>query len=988
MQTTAEFAPRWRKASGTQDFLYLGRIIDNLEGDLAACKGSTVDDPGHRIRHYVDQYATWELYDQTYGFRPDYRIYRFATRQPYFRKRHIVVPPGATKASSHWAPAIEEANHALKSERDLRIVWGVFTSLPDLIARTIETPTEAALKAASNIVENAQQRLASLGVLQVCSASCGLTAALFEVAAHRLRVRLNPEMEYYRFRKWLEEIDLDSSFIDPHAGRGQRLKTGKLSVEQGKQGPRLRPADASDNQENLILLHQYVSQAITKQVQTMEGLDDELLSRAFDAAKAAWYHARTRRITEEKHQRDVGGYDTDSSQNYRRRLFKSEAERLIEVAGAAQNLGLHLEESKLLHLFYALIPRDVKEDDDAFGHLKALGESHWQPYRRVREAGLLVGAFRDDDASGRVQETAHLVEMLEHARGLGGLLASVPDKPIGLFERRLKADMMTAEDWRVIQANWPKPAGWRHRTYLRNLLRIFADGEDQRLSEQEFGALFAIARRYGFIRSAAKLIAKNTPHLDQILDFANDLKRCAQSTPFGWNKEKLEEWRQLLCKLLCAGAPGSQPIEQISNQQRLLIHEVLMGLGSTHLRGLPRGLATKLYESWQGSIEVDDLHDLYDKQLNFEVRGPATIDHSRLQGFAQNVSDVTGEKSAYVSVCLLDDGVSVLAVGQTASGHGLFLSLPELEEDIATVREHAALWFIDPTEPFEQQVGWNESLLTLAEEIIEVAERVQGAVRSIVLAVPSTLAALPLQHLFMSALAGRSEEREIIISVVPNLGTLPLGWRNSGAPSASVWLSSEQDEYIPQVVEAVTAHGLTGTKYRLPISVVVGHGSLPSDTGLENLPIVSQGPGAADLDDVGRWKEVIQTGGVALIAACSTGSMDAAQLGGFGALPLFALGLGCRLLIAPVKEVDPETAIALIDRLFGSEANQEASIGDLYLAAIQDDPSVALFNLYGVSLTKHKARTPGSALDDTVSAANANPESTNPLEEPWPSKVA
>jgi hypothetical protein len=68
-------------------------------------------------------------------------------------------------------------------------------------------------------------------------------------------------------------------------------------------------------------------------------------------------------------------------------------------------------------------------------------------------------------------------------------------------------------------------------------------------------------------------------------------------------------------------------------------------------------------------------------------------------------------------------------------------------------------------------------------------------------------------------------------------------------------------------------------------------------------------------------------------------------LGDLGGIPGVCLSLKTRLFVAPVAEVSPKTVAVLHKHL--ADAKGPSEIGLRYLQAIQKDPSVAHFNLFG-----------------------------------------
>jgi hypothetical protein len=57
------------------------------------------------------------------------------------------------------------------------------------------------------------------------------------------------------------------------------------------------------------------------------------------------------------------------------------------------------------------------------------------------------------------------------------------------------------------------------------------------------------------------------------------------------------------------------------------------------------------------------------------------------------------------------------------------------------------------------------------------------------------------------------------------------------------------------------------------------------------------------------------------------------------------LGISCRLLCAPVAEVPVDAAQVLHEHLLAQDGPRE--FGLRYLAAMSQEPAVALYNLYG-----------------------------------------
>jgi hypothetical protein len=130
--------------------------------------------------------------------------------------------------------------------------------------------------------------------------------------------------------------------------------------------------------------------------------------------------------------------------------------------------------------------------------------------------------------------------------------------------------------------------------------------------------------------------------------------------------------------------------------------------------------------------------------------------------------------------------------------------------------------------------------------------------------------------------------------------------------------------------------------------VVVGHGTqiVLGGKSSEKIPSVQVNGKSLSLTD---WWELGRRS-VCILHVCFGGNAASVFLGDMGGLPGVILRRATGLLLAPVAEVpvpdDGAGPIEVLNRhLFAEEGDEE--IGARYLDAIDEEPSVALYNLYG-----------------------------------------
>ncbi len=290
-----------------------------------------------------------------------------------------------------------------------------------------------------------------------------------------------------------------------------------------------------------------------------------------------------------------------------------------------------------------------------------------------------------------------------------------------------------------------------------------------------------------------------------------------------------------------------------------------------------------------------------------------------------------------VSIVALDGGASVLHYGAATGLNGEFRADLRLREPTALLLRKRRTWFCAQTEGLEprDQVIWPEEFLKLRDEIRAAARK--NNTSWIILSVDPQGSCLPWQHLFSFADGAIGD---YLVTLSPNLGWASLTSRSSRPLKRRDPIRLVCDSDDSMVVEARTLlEPLIAGDQPFNIGVVLGHGTLPSDTAVP--PTVAIGQRVLDATDYRR----LNSHEVIVMHSCWTAGGNPNRWA-HGLLAVDLLGGPCRAVLAPVGLVSPKVISALQAEL--SRPQSSETLGARYLAAVRQHPGASLYNLLGM----------------------------------------
>jgi hypothetical protein len=383
-------------------------------------------------------------------------------------------------------------------------------------------------------------------------------------------------------------------------------------------------------------------------------------------------------------------------------------------------------------------------------------------------------------------------------------------------------------------------------------------------------------------------------------------------------------------------------LETITATERLALHEILMGRFLSIKENMSEEAAHILTEKYHGIVDITDLRAFYDDSPEIHRRGPGLINANNLASFVAHFADSKVGCPVHISAYAVSNEYSFVVIG--SDGHVKYdqILFWDLLAEAQKLKKSYKTWFRIPNTGDYQQVPWGEGLVSFAQTILKLAQKCDSNFHWIVLSLDPELASLPWQHLFLH-LGRKLLNREIIISLTPNLGWAPLAYRETTDftnTAPRLRLSEEDDENIRNLKTHIYEHITAIHNYPLNATIVLGHGKWIEG---DSFPKVTVGE---DTLSINEWTEMADSC-LVVLHSCHSGRTQPHFLGDYGALPGLILGLGSRVLCAPIAEVPPIAAEVLNKHLFQPDGQKE--IGLRYLAAIKRVPAISLYNLYGMA---------------------------------------
>jgi hypothetical protein len=268
-----------------------------------------------------------------------------------------------------------------------------------------------------------------------------------------------------------------------------------------------------------------------------------------------------------------------------------------------------------------------------------------------------------------------------------------------------------------------------------------------------------------------------------------------------------------------------------------------------------------------------------------------------------------------------------------------------LGEDICALRAIPQTWF-RPGASLYSPLPWGRALYDLRERLCSLINALRAGVNWVMLAVDPELASLPLMELLRSKLPAGA-----VVTIVPSLSWI----------SRVHIISARSDElardasHIPTIVRLPRAeefirlgdHEDLGQLYNraeelrerilrncTSTVVILGHG-LPGDNGALNRVVANGMISGQD------WKDYF-TRRLMIVNSCWAAEATPMHVGTLGGLVGMAMMRRTRAFLAPLVEASPQAVKAVLEKI-----PEYSTVGDCYLASIQEERSASVYCLYG-----------------------------------------
>lgn len=894
----------------SHQFPTLGEIVFASNGDRKKWKplGLSQDEFHPRM---------WERYDQVFDHRADYRLWRLL-----FRPLHLPL------TSVTWGTPLKIAEAGLESAESV-IVWGILAVLAGLIASKRSKIFE--LNERLSLADMCDQRM-SQGLEPIVDgeAGCGVVKVLILDAIDKRRydARMPMTLEEIHLH-YLRRLERYLQEIDPTWRPGKIPSLGQLQYERdkGRVVPLFRDID-------ILMLLSYplfrTRGRIRSATYTIDGLSNELLKIAHDYAVSAWRTSRAVRLGEEKWlERERPRHprlDMD-------RLLSDEMQALRRAAQAARDAGDYLLASGLGCLLLRIIPDHIR----AHRRFEALGNDL---AFIIRHAGLEVdGRFlwtRNGNAkntqfggltypTGRFFTEAKKESEIEDIEDEDIDTTDAPDP----FRLRLIRDQEKDPRWAAILQYYPSQLD----EPLVPLDRLVYDAVKGHFNEEEtLHGAYQLSLKYGLIRYAGALIQHFAPSKIDLVDFAHSIKRALQIMPLGMDIELHEQWQDLLSNAWAA----LPDIKQITHQEALVVHEVLLGRYLTIVRNTGVVGAKLFAEKFYGAAKDAQIRAAFDTNHTAVRTGPATVIPERFQDFVLKSQDSDLGSPVCISIVSLgNDEWSILATGKSGRWISERVSLRKLLLRAQVLRtENYKKWLFQHPKSRIVEVGvaWGKEFKQLGKIIKDIMRDLNPRTRWLALALEPELSALPWQDLIEQTCG-----KNIVVSLIPSFSWAALSFQREDDSRRGISLELSQAEDLIAFRKILRRDKEALSRYYPSMAIILGHGQLTD----KNIPSVVAAEQPLGLNE---WMDMADHR-IMVVHSCHSGAIQSSFLGDLGGLPGLALGICCRLFCAPVTEVPCTAAQILHYHLV--EKNGPREFGLRYLAAISEAPAVKLYNLYG-----------------------------------------
>ena len=942
----------------------LGKIARGVKGDL-------------KSRFNPDW--LWGKYDERFGERPDYRVWR-----------RLAMWKHQSKHSLAWGEPHNIVATALASERETPVeMWGVLAVLPGCFAdaakdhkgihETHGRPTLGDPQLYAALAKECLLKLDNLKVVGGMEAECALIGCiLLDSIQHWTWETSHEAMSLNDAKRHLDRLDalLRSASANQNWQPGWTPPSfGAIRAARRITGDAIAPWDDFDVFYRLRQPLFRARDVVVKAVVREQRYDRDLLTRAYRFAVTAWRGTRALNRGQGEWLDSVRRLGV-SEIFLRAELVVAELEEnraLLRASQAARDLGDCLASARLAYLLLRRLPDWMRPERTAELQDKGLAAvvAGWEDVRTRDIHGLerrfadlvkeleeypskvtatvrQIGLDPDPRFPPRVRKEGKAPVCLSAPReevsqetcdGSAGEAEDAPGTtgattPLGLLVREeQKSDPRWAA---ILKRHGPCPG-----KPLDPVGQLYAEmrsaenkGKSISMPPDEVRDAFGVCLRYGHVATAARLLfLLPDPSLVELADFAHSVKRASQVIPIGVEARQYQKWQHILQGKWAAHALGLgawQSLDQADLMNVLVLHEILVGRGLSLIREAGDAETRMLIEKHYGLLSESRLSDLLDTGVIAGTRGCATVTGQHLFDWLGGVSrrDKGGQLGAPVCVSVVPIGereLGVLLFGKDGyGGYRRWTCDKPLAEVLGGLRS-----FVRPFARGKGMLPWGR-LRELASLISEQAMRI--GTQWIVLAVPPELACLPWQVLFNAITPG------VLVSLVPSLSWLVMAAERGNDWTPGLALRLSRTNGLKPLRDSIEVDAEKLSKGMGSVAVVMGHGVL-----------VPEAPTVCFADKplwIAEWLALAQYR-ICVVHSCFSGRAGSVFLGDIGGIPGLVLGDKCECLLAPVAEVSVETARQLHKALVNADGPEQ--LGLRYSHAVQEDSTVGLYNLYGLA---------------------------------------
>lgn len=850
-------------------------------------------------------------YDKLFGMRADYRLWRTA----------IFTRP-ETPISRELADPWRHLGDGLISP-DPIIKWGCASIIAGVLTGYRSAVYDE--ERLRPLVDEWERTLRTLPPLDGAHAGCAAIRAMLRDAMQHFRwdhhddsMTLEEAEEYLTdLKRNLEQFDrswrpgrtLSSRYVD----RAKDTVENRLVLPFRHVDTLIRLVKVMYRARGVVL-----SALQRRENPALDARTERLLHYTAVMALSAWRTSRSVRAGELRWRTTHKPFVTNVDLNV---FTRNDMTALQRASEAARDAGWYDAAAGLAHLLLRVVP------DSLFPTFRRVGDGVGFT---IRQAGLEVDPrfvdprYRSKAAATVRISAAAIVSTESFVEGgpSGAPAADDADSEESAVMRvrpldlRLRRDIESDPDWKPIlefAPTWLAP--------LRKLAFVADEDAGAHAPVDTLLPAFRLALRYAHLREAAFIARRLPPEAQWVGQYARAINRTLQIMPFGMDVEKYETWMRIL-----RSAWSNIHYLDASVYEYWDVHEVLLGRFSSLVRSAGPDGGRLFAAKYYALLQDHEIGAIFDSSYIARKSGRSWVSLANFQQTVKTIPSPLGQPASLSLVLLSDDEVSILGISSQREIRRRE-RIPGLLHAIERLRANHQIW--------TKAMIWEKPFRILASCIGSVVDHLDPYTRWILLAPDAAFAGTPWQMLIRDCISPTK-----VISIVPSLSWVVLGQRRShfNASDFQLALSSETQLDSLRLRIRETEHLL---RARLgSAAVILGHGTRSGD-----MPSVSAGPNGQQIT-LARWIDALGGLRFVLVHSCHTGFGQRTFLGDLGGLPGLAMSLGCRLLCAPVSAVPIEAAVTLHEALIAEEGGGD--FATCYLAAIEQDPTVALYTLYGL----------------------------------------